>query len=101
MVIHRLRDFLTQEIINTIVKEVVDLCEKESNNGNAKRLQKHIAENKKAMDNLLKALESGQAVNIIAKRITQKKKEQVELSTQLLLETVQHPVSSMKDIHFS
>ena len=53
------------------------------------------------MDNLLKALESGQAVNIIAKRITQKKKEQVELSTQLLLETVQHPVSSMKDIHFS
>lgn len=39
------------------------------------------------MDNLLKALESGQAVTIIAERITQKKKEQDELSTQLLLET--------------
>lgn len=45
--------------INTIAREVVDIYEKESNNGNAKRLQKLLSENEKAMDNLLKTLESG------------------------------------------
>lgn len=60
--------------INTMAREVVDIYEKESNNGNAKRLQKLLSENEKAMDNLLKTLESGQAVDIIAERITPKKR---------------------------
>jgi site-specific DNA recombinase len=38
LVVHKLREFLTPENINTIAKEVVDLCERESDNGNAKRL---------------------------------------------------------------
>ena len=100
LVVNKLRDFLTPENISTIAKEVVDLCERENNNGNAKRLQKLIADNEKATENLLKALENGQAVDIIADRITQKKKEHDELSLQLLLETSQHPVPSMKDIRF-
>lgn len=100
LVVNKLREFLTPDNINTIAKEVVDLCEKESNNGNAKRLQKLIAENEKAMDNLLKALESGQAVDIIAERITQKKQEHDELSRQLLLETSKYHVPSVKEIRF-
>ena len=100
VVVQRLREFLTPDNINTIAKEVVDLCERESNNGNAKRLQKLLAENEKATENLLKALENGQAVDIIAERITQKKKEHDELSYQLLVETAQHPVPSIKDIRF-
>ena len=100
LVIHQLREFLTPEVINTIAREVVDLCEKESNNGNAQRLQKLIKENEKATENLLKALESGQAVDIIAERITQKKKEHEELSYQFMVETTQHPVPSIKDIRF-
>ena len=87
LVVNRLRDFLTPDNISMIAKEVVDLCERESNNGRARRLQKLIVENEKATENLLKALESGQAVDIIADRITQKKKEHDELSLQLLLET--------------
>lgn len=100
LVVNTLREFLTPDNINTIAKEVVNLCEKEINNGNAKRLQKLIAENEKAMDNLLKALESGQAVDIIAERITQKKKERYKLSAQLLLETAKYSVPSIKDIRF-
>ena len=95
-----MRDFLTPDNISTIAKEVVDLCERESNNGNARRLQKLIEENEKATENLLKALESGQAVDIIADRITQKKKEHDELSLQLLLENSQHPTPSVKEIRF-
>ena len=100
LVVNRLRDFLTPDNISTIAKEVVDLCERESNNGNARRLQKLIVENEKATENLLKALESGQAVDIIADRITQKKKEHDELSLQLLLENSQHPTPSVKEIRF-
>ena len=100
LVVNRLRDFLTPDNISTIAKEVVDLCERESNNGSARRLQKLIEENEKATENLLKALESGQAVDIIADRITQKKKEHDELSLQLLLENSQHPTPSMKEIRF-
>lgn len=100
VVVQQLREFLTPDNINTIAREVVDLCERESNNGNAKRLQKLLSENEKATENLLKALESGQAVDIIAERITQKKKEHDELSYQLLVETTQHPVPSVRDIRF-
>lgn len=100
VVVQQLREFLTPDNINTIAREVVDLCERESNNGNVKRLQKLLSENEKATENLLKALESGQAVDIIAERITQKKKEHDELSYQLLVETTQHPVPSVRDIRF-
>ena len=100
LVVNRLRDFLTPDNISMIAREVVDLCERESNNGNARRLKKLLAENEQATENLLKALESGQAVDIIADRITQKKKEHDELSLQLLLENSQHPTPSVKEIRF-
>lgn len=69
VLVNKLRDFLTPENISTIAKEVVDLCERENNNSNAKRLQKLIVDNEKATENLLKALENGQAVDIMADRI--------------------------------
>lgn len=97
---NKLRDFLTLENISTIAKEVVDLCERENNNSNAKRLQKLIADNEKATENLLKTLENGQAVDIIADRITHEEKEHDEHSLQLLLEISQHPVPSMEGIRF-
>ena len=100
LVVNRLRDFLTPDNISTIAREVVDLCERESNNGNTRRLKKLLAENEQATENLLKALESGQAVDIIADRIAQKKKEHEKLSLQLLVETSQHPTPSVKEIRF-
>ena len=100
LVVNKLRDFLTTDNINTIAKEVVDLCERESNNDNTKRLQKLLRENAKATENLFKALESGQAVDVIADRIAQKKKERDALEHELLLETVQHPVTTITDIRF-
>lgn len=45
-------------------------------------------------------MESGQAVDIIADRIAQKKKEHEKLSLQLLVETSQHPTPSVKEIRF-
>ena len=59
-----------------------------------------IADNEKATENLLKTLENGQAVDIIADRITHEEKEHDEHSLQLLLEISQHPVPSMEGIRF-
>ena len=59
-----------------------------------------IADSEKTTENLLKALATGQVVDIIADRITHEEKEHDEHSLQLLLETSQHPVPSMEDIRF-
>lgn len=49
---------------------------------------------------MLKALESGQIVDIIAKRISQKKKEHAELEKQILIESMQHPMPTINEIKF-
>ncbi len=59
-----------------------------------------IADSEKTTENLLKALATGQVVDIIADRITQEEKEHDEHSLQLLLEISQHPVPSMEGIRF-
>ena len=59
-----------------------------------------IADSEKTTENLLKALATGQVVDIIADRITHEEKEHDEHSLQLLLEISQHPVPSMEGIRF-
>ena len=99
-VVTKLRDFLTPENIDKIAAEVSALCEREYNNDDRKRFQKLLKENEKATGNLLKALESGQAVEIIAERIAQKKKEHEELEWQLRCDAARHPMPSAREIRF-
>jgi site-specific DNA recombinase len=54
----------------------------------------------KTMENLLKALENGQIVDVLADRIAQKKKKQVLLEQQILLEEAQHPAPTVNEIRF-
>jgi len=100
LVITELRAFLTPENINTIAKEVVDLCERERNNDIIKRLNKQLKENERATENLLKALDNGEIADIIVERIAQKRKEHAELEQQRLLEEVQHPAPTVQEIRF-
>ncbi len=100
LVVCKLRDFLTPENINIVAKEVVELCERERNNDNLKRLKKLLSDNGKAMENLLKALENGQIVDVLAERIAKKKKEQVELEQQILVEEAQHPAPTVNEVRF-
>ena len=88
LIVTRLREFLTTENINTIAKEVVDLCERERNTDTLKRINKQIKENEKATENLLKALDNGQITDVLFERIAQKKKEHADFEQQRLLESV-------------
>lgn len=100
LVITKAREFLTPENIDKIAAEVVALCEREYNNDDLKRLQKLMKENEKATESLFKVLESGQIVDVIAERIAQKKKEHDALEQQIRLESVQHPMPTIRDIKF-
>ncbi|MEG0692620.1 MAG: recombinase family protein, partial [Oscillospiraceae bacterium] len=100
LVVTETRNLLTKENIKKIASEVVRLCEKEKNNDNIKRLNKLLKDNQKAMENLLKALEQGQATDIILERITQKKKECEEIAQQILIENVQNPVPTINEVRF-
>ena len=91
---------LTKENIDRIAKEVVLLCERETDTGNLKRLQKLLKENERATENLLKALESGQIIDVIAERISQKKREHSELEHQILVETTAHPTPTVDEVRF-
>lgn len=100
LVITKTREFLTPENIDKIAAEVVALCEREHGNDDSKRLQKLLKENEKAMESLLKVLESGQIVDVITERIAQKKREHYALEQQLQLESVQHPMPTIRDVRF-
>ena len=67
---------------------------------NLKRLQKLLKDNEKATENLLKALESVQIVDIIAGRIAEKKKAHTEIEQQIYLENIQHPTPIINEVRF-
>ena len=94
------RKLLTKENIDRIAKEVVRLCEQEKDTDNLKRLKKLLKENERATENLFKALESGQIVDVIAERISQKKRERAELEQQILVETSAHPTPTVNEVRF-
>ena len=100
LVVMETRKLLTKENIDRIAKEVVRLCEQEKDTDNLKRLKKLLKENERATENLFKALESGQIVDVIAERISQKKRERAELEQQILVETSAHPTPTVNEVRF-
>ena len=100
LVVTETRKLLTKENIDRIAKEVVRLCEQEKDTDNLKRLRKLLKENEQATENLFKALESGQIVDVIAERISQKKQEHNELERLILEETSAHPLPTVNEVRF-
>jgi len=95
-----IEDLVVTETRDRIAKEVVRLCEQEKDTDNLKRLKKLLKENERATENLFKALEGGQIVDVIAERISQKKREHNELEQQILVETSSHPTPTVNEVRF-
>jgi len=77
------RSQLTDENIAIIAAEVSSICEKELEGSNTKRLKSLLRENDKAINNLLNAIEQGQAVDIISQRLEQKQRERAEIEKEV------------------
>ena len=73
---------------------------KESNSDIIKRLQKLIKENDKATVNLIKAIESGKAVDVLSDQIEKRQAERAELETQLAQEKLARPILTFVEAKF-
>ena len=77
---------LTEEKIRFIAKKVAEECAKSPDNLTAKALKKAIREADTAIENLWKAIEQGQAVEMLTERLDKRMVEKAELEAQLAVE---------------
>ena len=77
---------LTESNIKKIAKAVADICKADMDSTPIKRLKDTIREIDMAIENLWKALEHGQSVDMITERIDKRKQEKATLEDQLALE---------------
>ncbi len=71
---------LTDEFIDSVAAETYLLIQAERNDSEIKRLESLIAENQKAINNLMQALMHGKATNIILSQIKKLENENAELN---------------------
>lgn len=81
------RKLLTEKNIENIAISVAAACEADYDSSAIKRIKAAIRETDTAIENLWKALEQGQAVDMITERIEKRKQEREELKAQLAIET--------------
>lgn len=86
LLVQKCREQLTDENIQIIAKEVAAVCAADYDTSMLKHLRTKLKEVEKGIENLLLALESGQAADIIAARISQRSAEKAELERQISIE---------------
>lgn len=87
LVVNKCRELLTDENIEMITTAVVEVAEHDREHSNVRHIEKLIADNERAVNNLIKALEVGEVVEQITARIKEKNEEHKELEKQLSLES--------------
>ncbi|MCL2840102.1 MAG: recombinase family protein [Defluviitaleaceae bacterium] len=100
MVVNLARNQLTDENINAIASAVATLCEKEKDSPNMMRLTGLIRENDKAVNNLLNALEQGQAADLITQRLEKKRVEKEMLEEEVYRESANFVDLTAPEIRF-
>ncbi len=81
------RKLLTDNNIKKIAGAVDAACKVDYDSSAIKRIKEAIQEADRAIENLWKALERGQAIEMITERINQRKQEKEQLQGQLAIET--------------
>ena len=77
---------MDDERISIIAKKISDECSKDPDSLSVRHLKSAIKEADKAIENLWKAIENGQAVDMLTARIEQRQHEKEELEKQLAME---------------
>ena len=80
------RKLLTDSNIERIAASVSEVCESNRDTASVKRIKAAIQEADTAIENLWKALERGQAADMITERIEKRQHEKEELQAQLAVE---------------
>ena len=77
---------LTDENMAFIAQKIAEECSRDPENLTIKMLKRSIKEANTAIDNLLIAIESGQAVETLSERLTRRQAEKADLEAQLAVE---------------
>lgn len=87
IVVSKCKELLTNKNIDMIAKEVYSICQKENDQNTAlKSLNKQKKEIHKNIENLMKALESGQNVDLINDRLTANRNELITVENKIKIE---------------
>lgn len=97
-IVHSCHKMLTDSNIKRIAAEVAKICKADMDTATIKRIKSAIQEINVAIENLWKALESSQSVDMITKRINKRQQEKKALEEQLALEISKQFVLSEKDV---
>ena len=100
LVIDECRKLLTPDNINRIAKEVEAICKQEKDTSELKRFEKLLIDTDNAIENLMKALEQGQNIDLIGERITQKRTEKAEIEKAISVEQLHNISLSAPQIKF-
>ena len=92
------RKLLTDSNIEHIAASVAAVCESDRDTVSIKRIKAAIQEADTAIENLWKALEKGQAADMITERIEKRQSEKEELQAQLAIEMNKQVRLSAPDI---
>ena len=77
---------LTPEKIEFIAKKVAEECSKDPDNLTVRELKKSIREADQAIENLWRAIEQGQAVDMLSERLAKRQEEKKQLEETLAIE---------------
>ena len=87
IVVSKCKELLTVKNIDMIAKEVYSICQKENNQNTAlKSLNNHKKEIYKNIENLMKAIESGQNIDLINDRLTANRNELIAVENKIKIE---------------
>lgn len=100
LVLAECRKMLTDENIADIAKRLVKLTESETNNGYIKQLKKEAIQTEEALENLMKAIELGEEVDLFIERIKRKRQELEELERCIALEEISQTVFTESGVKF-
>ena len=100
LVVEHIINDLTDEKINDMATKISALSAKDGNTETIKRLKSLLKENEEATANLIKAIETGKAVEMLTAQIEKRQSERVDLEAQLAVERMIRPVLTYDDIKF-
>jgi DNA invertase Pin-like site-specific DNA recombinase len=99
-IISHARAQLSDENIAYISKVISEVSKRENNTPIIAEIKKKLKENAAATENLLKAIESGEHMDLLSERITQKKQERAELEKTLTREQWEKTEIDENEIEF-
>lgn len=100
LVIKKCRELLTDDNIKKIAREVSSATEKAQDKSQQVFYKRKLKEIDAAIENLMKALETGQNIDLISERITAKRQERKDIETQLAIEIQRSVTLSEAEILF-